>query len=213
MILVNTLGVFSDTFMRRLVSWCCKQLDLPVAYVRKAQFRNRRQGYSGHAWPFEHRICVSVARDCSEMLESTEKPDDWTGSTRHVPGQPCVYLTWKDVPRPPGEVLDDLVRVTAHECAHLMLSRIGRSRPLDQQKPAGGRRLLRNGGSEQQTTWHENKVMEAFLAQRTDLVAAWGKQEPRYAAPALSVSERRQAKVIADLERPRISWFLKSRQL
>lgn len=51
---------FQTTFLRRMVSWCCKQLDLPVRRVRKVTFRNRTTTqYSGHAW-FSGRIVVSI---------------------------------------------------------------------------------------------------------------------------------------------------------
>ena len=57
--LINTTP-HSNRFLRRLISWACRELDLPVRYVKQAKFRNRRVSYSGHARPYLRRICVST---------------------------------------------------------------------------------------------------------------------------------------------------------
>lgn len=41
---------FPDYFLRRLVSFCCKELELPVRNVLAAQFTKCRGLYRGRAW-------------------------------------------------------------------------------------------------------------------------------------------------------------------
>lgn len=194
---------FSDAFLRRMVSWCCRELELPVSYIREAQFRNRQSSYSGHAWPYERRICVSVGthRRIERQVDHAERP---THTTRFCevrePGKPVIYREFVPDPLPLEKRIDFLVRVTAHECAHLMLSRFGRSMPKDAQKPHGRRKLV-HGGSEQQTEWHEKKLMALFEANRDALLAAWNEPVAERAKTTIPISEKRQAKVLSDLER------------
>ena len=53
---------FPDHYLRKMTSWCCRKLGLPVRYVQSAEFRNRHTTiYSGHAYLYQHRIVCSVA--------------------------------------------------------------------------------------------------------------------------------------------------------
>jgi hypothetical protein len=198
---------FPDYFLRRMVAWCCRQLEFPVRRVRYAQFRNRERGYSGHAWPGANRICVSVGQFHEVSHDQAERPNydrKKVSSFCEVrePGKPVTYRVWTKIEKTLDERTNSLVRVTAHECAHLMLSCFGRTISVDSQKPHG-RRLLRNGGSEQQTTWHENKLMELFLANRAALIAEWNDQPKvsQQESAVVSLADKRQAKAQAALDR------------
>lgn len=51
----------SDRFLRRMVSWCCRQLELPAKRIKEAIFRRRTDGFtSGHAWPWRYRFTISA---------------------------------------------------------------------------------------------------------------------------------------------------------
>lgn len=59
--LINTTD-YSDTFLRRMVSWCCKELGLPVRRVWSVKFRNKSCGMSGHCAIETGRIVCSVSK-------------------------------------------------------------------------------------------------------------------------------------------------------
>jgi hypothetical protein len=184
--LTNTTD-YPDRFLRRMVSWCCRQLDLPVKHVRAARFRNRSDGLtSGHAYPGARRFCISLGR-CYV----------WVGAT-------TVTKTYPD--RLKTGNTDDLVRVTAHELAHLMLAREGSRTRVSRRYHS-----VSTGGSEPQTRRHENYVIEAFKGRRGELLAEWGREAPQEgpsatpeATPAPAVPDyvrRRAAKAASYLER------------
>lgn len=41
---------FPSHFLRRLVSWCCKQIGLPAKWLHSAQFTNCELAFRGRAW-------------------------------------------------------------------------------------------------------------------------------------------------------------------
>lgn len=91
--LINTTAL-PDHFLRRLVSWCCKQLGMPVRRVREAAFRN---GYGGgRAYLGSGRIGVRVRPP--RTLDQGWRDDEEAVN---------------------GHALRRLVEVTAHEVAHL----------------------------------------------------------------------------------------------
>jgi hypothetical protein len=87
---------FPDHFLRRLVSWCCRQSGLPARRLLRAEFRNRTQLYSGHAYS-SMRIVCSIGR-----FGFPTDPDNRPGMD--------------------GEIFADrietLVAITAHEIEH-----------------------------------------------------------------------------------------------
>lgn len=89
---------FPDYFLRRMVGWCAKQLGYSTARLR-AEFRNRREWFSGHAYG-GGRIVVSVSR--TEFAEPIK-------GRRHIAGVQVVY----------HDRMEALIGVTAHEIAHL----------------------------------------------------------------------------------------------
>lgn len=89
---------FPDHMLRRMVSWCCHQIGLPVRTVQVAQFRNRRTAaWSGHAWE-NGDICVSIG------------PNEVFPQTDGRPGAPQVI----------NDRTEALIVVTAHELGHLL---------------------------------------------------------------------------------------------
>ncbi len=97
-------------FLRRLVSWCCKQSGLPVSKMQLANFRKRNEGYSGHAWSSMRIVCSVGYRGFPT------EPDNRPGLQ--------------------GEIFHDrieaLVAVTAHEIEHCCQYHEGRSHKLKQ---------------------------------------------------------------------------------
>lgn len=91
---------FADWFLRRLVSWSCRELGLPVREVAAVQFTNTRHAYRGRAWS-SGRILVRI------------------GDGRHFPKK-GKYPGRVNAPEYElADRLEALVHVTAHELAHL----------------------------------------------------------------------------------------------
>lgn len=163
-----------DHFVRRLVSWCCKQLDTSPKKISSFKLRNRNDGFtSGHCYSGWGQICVSL------------------GVVNLAGGQTLVS---GDVYR--ARTLNDLVKVTAHEIAHRMLHIVGVRTRISRRYHGS----VNPGGSEAQTRWHEQKVYEAFDADRVALLEAWMRPVAR-ARVEVSAVDRRAAKATADLER------------
>src|SRR5258708_37560642 len=129
-----------DYFVRRMVSWCCKHLEYPVREIREIKLENRKRWpIGGRAFLSQRRLVVRIP--CTEVWEGAERGFRWAKDQTGL------------------ERTRELVRVTAHEIAHLMLDRIGvRSR---RSRRTG---KVSRGGSEQQTIWHENYVVARFDA-------------------------------------------------
>ena len=88
---------YPDYFLRRMVSWCCKEIGLPVRHIREAKFRkggpchSRGTSASGRAW--RRRFVVTHGYADGDDLEKL--------------------------------VMNDLVRTDAHELVHVFLFREG----------------------------------------------------------------------------------------
>ncbi len=66
--LINSTD-FPDHFLRRMVAWCCKQIDCSPKILSGATFRNRSHGaYSGRAWGSAGRIVVRIGQEEEELL-------------------------------------------------------------------------------------------------------------------------------------------------
>jgi hypothetical protein len=70
---------YPDHFLRRMVAWCCKQLECPPSIIREAAFRNRSDRYtSGHAyWAGRGRFVVSSGKLAADRVK------DLVGVTAH----------------------------------------------------------------------------------------------------------------------------------
>jgi hypothetical protein len=183
--IVNSTS-FPDYFLRRLVSYCCKDHGLKVREIRTATFRNRSDSsYSGHAWWGSREICVSVRKSAhdtpmSRIMGPRLDDPDWA-------------MKWDE------ERIDHLVKVTAHEVAHIMLHVTG-------SKTRQSRRYgtVSSGGSEHETNRHEKYVFDSFNKDRYALLKSWMKPSTRVKADKVGVRERRAvhaSKKLAEWER------------
>ena len=149
MIVTNSITDYSNHFIRRMVMWCCKQINLHTKLVWKAQFRNRKtRAYSGHAW-WSMRICVSIGPE-------TFFPRHNSG---YRGGLPFTYETQ----------LECLIAVTAHELTHL------RQYSLHQHKGPGREaecedvsqmvvKRFREQQSELLTMWHTEPTQKPVIS-------------------------------------------------
>lgn len=170
--LTNTSD-FPDHFLRRMVGWCCRELLLPVKVVRQARFtKYRTWAFRGRAWS-SGRILVRIGPEANPAGVS------WYPLTRRYPGRV----------RAPEYVLADrieaLVKVTAHELAHLERWQSGVGRNCEGQVDSVA--LI---------------VLNAFRKDREVLLAEWNREPAsKEVPPKPSVREKNAAKVQADLLR------------
>lgn len=182
---LNNTTSYSNRFLRRMVSWCCKELGLPVSFVKSISFGNRRVArFSGHCqhWKSGCRIVVNI--------DASNDRFPWTdnGTSSGIKG---IVRTFADR-------TDCLVNVTAHELRHAMAE-------IDKERTRGnGRRVA---SSERTTEFDAQKVQAAFNANRDTLLAAWNEPLARKAAPKQSAKENRADKARANLA----NWVRKSK--
>lgn len=161
---------WSDAFLRRMLSWVCRELECPRKSIRRVEFGNRTTStYSGRAW-FNGRILVRVGP--AERFP--------TKARTHAHGTADEFSVG-----PIADRLEALVKVTAHEAAHIDNGRRGNL------SRRGGDRSW--GGSERYTDVRAEKVLDAFRLKRDELVAEWSKQDSPSAKPAVSIVEKRAA--------------------
>jgi hypothetical protein len=94
-----------DHFLRRMVAWVCKQVELPARSLKRADFGKRSRGcFNGYAWYRSMRIRVVIG----PAKEYPVEPFHYPGRTNDQ------FLS----PRY-ADQLEGLVGVTAHELQHL----------------------------------------------------------------------------------------------
>ena len=94
---------FPDYVLRRLTSWCCKQIELSVRSVKHAQFRNAsKYAYAGGAWGMR-RFLTRIG------------PDSFFPANGSYAGVEMIF----------HDRIEALVGVTAHELYHLKQEREG----------------------------------------------------------------------------------------
>lgn len=172
--LKNTTN-FPDCMLRRMVSWCCKELGLPVRRVMSAEFRQRRvQRFSGLA--YRRRIIVSVAPDSFFP---------WTDNGIS-PG-----LIRSGIVRTLADRTECLVNITAHELRHLVAY-------VDVERT---RRRTTPGSSERYTERDAQVVLNAFRANREALLTEWNVTPIREAKPKPTRQQQNEAKAREALAR------------
>jgi hypothetical protein len=220
--LFNTTD-FPDYFLRRMVSWCCKQLDMPVGKLFSATFRNRTYSRTGHCKVAWGEIVIGVVKrrkyeiaelragdidqlSRRDLLKNANDEPDWT-----PPADPVVvHCRIGDcrnefiVERSDAEQRlataqqssdDHRLKQLVSVTAHEVAHRM---LYLNGSRTRKSRRwgTTSSGGSEQQTIWHEKQVWKKFEANRDELLAAWMKEPAkRQAKPKPSIQEQRAAKV------------------
>lgn len=99
MILRNSTD-FSDRFLRRMLSWICRAMELSPKKIKEAKFQNTRHLFSGHAH-WRSRILVKIGGDGGDMYPYTRSRNE------HGP----VYTL--------ADRMESLIHVSAHEAAHI----------------------------------------------------------------------------------------------
>jgi len=140
--LINTLD-YPDRYLRRMISWICRELELPVRYVLEAKFQNTSKAYSGRC--YGRRILVRIGPASRYPVAAWKQ---------HRPGNYKPALQ---------DRTEGLVKVTAHELAH-----VAQRRARSRTRPGGGW-----GGSEAATDALAASVLENFRRQREELLQAW----------------------------------------
>jgi hypothetical protein len=97
--IVNTIG-WRTPWLKRVVAYCCKELEYPIDRLRKATFKKAENSeYQGWADLEPHEIRVKI--------NPTNRYPVLSSGNRDLS------------PIPQADAVEVLVRVTAHEIAHL----------------------------------------------------------------------------------------------
>lgn len=134
-----------DHFLRRMLAWTCKELDMPVRTIRHARFRNSRAAWGGVARSWKGQITTCVHPDPMRFPAAC---------STHKAGESFA------------DRIECLVAVTAHEAYHIAAALV----PDHQQKTRGRSSCA---SSEAATCVAEFKVLDAFRANREALLADW----------------------------------------
>lgn len=95
---LNNTSDFESLFLRRMVGWCCRQIGVPVRWVRYATFAKKRKGaYDGHGTGYWIRVRVGP--------DSAYPVKDYIRHGAKHPGA--------------ADRIEGLVSVTAHELMHV----------------------------------------------------------------------------------------------
>lgn len=164
-----------DHFLRRMVSWVCRELEFPRKNLHGIEFGNRTNtAWSGRAWcgPHGGYILVRIG------------PDSHFPTTAHVHRGGWTVGKVEDR-------IEALVKVTAHEVAHCDNSRRNN-------KSRGSYESHGNtAGSERLTDAMAKRVLEAFRENRDALVAEWEKPPTRQKAKPKSPVQKRAENAFA----------------
>jgi hypothetical protein len=140
--LTNTTD-FPDYFLRRLYSWCCKELEISPRYIREIAFRNSSRAWGGLAYLSQRRIGVRIGT-----------PESFPCKTKKH-----RYGLQETI----ADQTEALIEITAHELAHHeQYIRGSKTR----QSGSGG-------GSERMTDQQAFRVLRTFREQREQLLAVW----------------------------------------
>lgn len=160
---------YADYYLRRLVSWVCREISLPVRKVKIVEYRNRNQDqyFSGHASSVMRIVCSVPSGDDVEL----------TCRTGHL------QSTRQSI----ADKTEGIVVITAHELAHLHQYLFKRSRKLKKKW----------GATENDAELIAWRVLRAFRDDRKSLEEAWNSLPT--IKPVVSLQERRAAKAMAAL--------------
>lgn len=166
-------------FLRRMVSWVCKELQYPRSHLVDVEFGNRTNcAFSGRAWGNKlwGQILVRI------------------GPADRFPVQSKTYRDSFTV----GEIKDRmeaLIEVTAHELAHCDNDRRGNKSRGRYEKTGN------TGGSERLTDAMSKQVLKAFREKREELLEEWSKEPARKAkAKKVSPVEKRANNAFAKVK-------------
>ena len=158
--------------LRRMVAWCCAQLEMKTSRVKQARFGNSKASYGGVAYLGRNAIGVRVGK--TKDFPTITKP--------HRNGMTFLLQDREDC----------LVYITLHELAHL----------LQYTQGSRTRSIVGQGGSEMSTDWHVKPVMEAWQRDRQQLLTGWVLPPVSACrAPVQSRAQVREARVLRALGR------------
>jgi len=163
-------------FLRRMLAWIMREMEVPKTALRGVYFRKRTADYwSGRAFGSARRIVVSIGNG--------GYPARWSGYARACrPQDGSDYLTINDS-------TEALVITTAHELGHIRHFAAGHY----------------GKGSEELADPPARMILRKFREQRAELVAAWSaipqKTAERLARGKPSVVDKRAEKAAAMLAR------------
>lgn len=161
---------FPDYFLRRLVSWCCRQLDYPVRQLRAAEFTKTRHAFCGRAWS-SRRILVRIGEDTN--IDGAPR---YPRERKYPDRKYAPTCTLQDR-------IEALIKVTAHELAHLSRWNDG---------------VYRN--REARVDGMAIAVLEKFRVDRDKLMEAWSEvPKHREAKPKPSRQEQNAQRAAASL--------------
>lgn len=209
---------FADHFLRRMVSWCCKQLDLPAKACQCAVFTNTRDAYRGRAWS-HGRILVRIGSEFIQRKHLAATRDGEAVSAMDAikavrgAGLSCSYD--RDISC--EGVVYRIAEVTKQVPRFPVRSRYPRRRnapSLDLQDRAEALVCVTAHELEHLARWHEgigrhrearvdgvaHAVVLAFRESRESLLEEWGREpRKRQSRPKLSRAEVNEAKARAKL--------------
>ena len=140
--LTNTTD-FSDYFLRRMYSWCCKEIEISPRYIREITFKKSCRAWGGLAYLHQRRIGIR-----------TGKPECFPCKTKKH-----RYNLQETI----ADQVEAVVMVTAHELAHHEQYICG-SKTRQSGNPGGAERL---------TDIQAFRVLRTFREQREQLLAEW----------------------------------------
>ncbi len=149
---------FPDWMLRRMISWCAKELDFPVRQLALAEFKNtrRRSGDSLYvAWGGFARwrdARANYKRSINVRIAPNNDPFPRLTIKHHGGLQESI-----------ADRVEALVKVTAHEIAHHEQHR----------RKTNTRRYNRRGGSERSTNQLAFRCLRLFREQRDKLLMEW----------------------------------------
>lgn len=159
---------YQTWFLRRMVSWCCRELELPTSHVDAAQFTRCAGIFRGRAWWYGQTRGRILVRICDDQ------PNDFPYTGRRNSRSPEYTL---------ADRTEAIVKVTAHELAHLTLRHRNRA------------------SKEQNTDGLALAVLASFRKDRARLLAAWSEAPQEREKVIIPLADKRAAKVRADLDR------------
>lgn len=168
--LINTTD-YSDVFLRRMVSWCCRQIGLPVAKVRKVTFRNRKHGISGHCWS-----------EAGDLVCSVSRAGTWFTGTQQVSQRDRIAM---------------LVDIVAHELAHRLLF-VERSMTRKSRRYGT---VSRGGSEQQANWFEKQVAKAFEADREALVAAWEKPRAVREAKPVLSVQDTRRERAEANMVR------------
>lgn len=154
---------WGDPFLRKMIAWVCRELDMPVRSIRSARFHKAKNAYNGMAWGWCGKIRVAIGDNSSGTIRETRD------------GMNEVYV----------DDVELLVYITAHECYHVA----ARVVPHHQQSTRAGR----SGSGEAITRAAGWKVLRSFRERRQELLANWDLFLPTNPKPSARESRAMEA--------------------